>query len=575
MKAQLLFICAFKTAILSSHHVRVVGAQDGGEEEADGDSCRTCATCTNNASSPSSGPNDESIVLDGDGDNIVTSDELPGNEKKSKDAGVGNAASAGPYVYPPPVSHSNYNQHNDGDELSAPSLFIRPITRLQDVSVEEFDEEYSPAEKAVPLVLFDLMPSTFDPADWTREAIMEECCNIPLIDPDDLGCTENLTRAVVDEDCHQVRYVNSSLFGKEWAGLAVANLAELNVTTLGDLLELQDKPEGQHLYLHDAPMSHICPTAVDRIRVPKYFPFDYRMLENDPDTVEDMTLEHFPDIFISKKGTGSPLHCDSDMTRFYFQLLSGKKLWRVMPPSEYWRASPTDADDYYPSKFEVNLMNVDFDQFPDMNGALVFEAILSPGDVIFVPEGWAHQIINLEDSIATSMNFVDYHGAPAHIRNLLFEKGPKAERSYFYRMITSFLTPLDTPDRDLEEGEDGNYAVDDWLQHHHFYLLDVPMAVEEFVEYRTRLRNGLNSYRTSDGFTALHVAVMSNYEAVVEHLLENGASLLERDYMGRTAKDVAIKLDHYEIVEMLDWHRRDRGTRSFRSWIDWYLDALY
>ena len=547
MKAQLLFLCAFKTAILSSHHVRVVGAQDGGEEEADGDSCRTCATCTNNASSPSYGPDDESIVLDDDGDNIVTSDELPGNEKKSKDAVVGNtAASAGPYVYPPPVSHSNYNQHSDGNELSAPSLFIRPIMRLQDVSVEEFDEEYSPAEKAVPLVLFDLMPSTFDPADWTREAIMEECRDIPLIDPDDLGCTENLTRAVVDEDCHQVRYVNSSLFGKEWAGLAVANLAELNVTTLRDLLELQDKPEGQHLYLHDAPLSHICPTAVDRIRVPKYFPFDYRMMENDPDTVADMTLEHFPDIFISKKGTGSPLHCDSDMTRFYFQLLSGKKLWRVMPPSEYWRASPTDADDYYPSKFEVDLMNVDFDKLPDMNGALVFEAI-----------------------------FVDYHGAPAHIRNLLFEKGPKAERSYFYRMITSFLTPLDAPDRDLEEGEDGNYAVDDWLQHHHFYLLDVPMAVEEFVEYRTRLRNGLNSYRTCDGFPALHVAVMSNYEAVVEHLLENGASLLERDYMGRTARDVAIKLDHYEIVEMLDWYRRDRGSRSFRSWIDWYLDALF
>ena len=190
MKAQLFFLCVFKTAILSSHYVRVVGAQDGGEDEAD--SCRTCTT--NNVSSASS----SAAVL--------------GNA----------AASAGPYVYPPPVSHSNYNQHNDGDELSAPRLFIRPIMRLQDVSVEEFDEEYSPAEKAVPLVLFDLMPSTFDPADWTREAIMEECCDIPLIGPDDLGCTENFTRAVVDEDCHQVRYVNSSLFGKEWAGLAVA-----------------------------------------------------------------------------------------------------------------------------------------------------------------------------------------------------------------------------------------------------------------------------------------------------------------------------------------------------------------
>jgi hypothetical protein len=486
------------------------------------------------------------------------------------------------HVYPPPArSHSNYlpnhdssdNGHEDGAP-SAPSLLIRPIRRLRDVSVEEFHEEHSPAEKAVPIVFEDLMPSTFDPNDWTREAIMEECGHIPLIDPDEEDCT-NLTKAVAEEDCHQVRYVNASLFGKEWAGMMVANLTEWNLTTLGDVLELQDRPEGRHLYLHDGSLSYICPPAVQRIRVPKYIPFDYRMLDNDPDTVGEKELEHWPDIFISKKGTGSPLHCDADMSRFYFQLLAGRKLWRVMPPSEYWRAAPTDAEDYYPSKFEADLMDVDFDKFPDMDGALVYEAILDPGDVIFVPESWAHQVLNLEDSIATSMNFVDYHGAPAHIRNLLDEKGPKFERSHFYRLMNSYLTPLDAPDRDMEEGDDGNYAIDEWLQQHHFYLLDVPEAVEDFVEYRSKFRNGLNTYRTSDGFPALHLAIMSNFEAVVEYLLENGASLLERDYMGRTARDVAVKLEHYELEDILDWHRRDRGSRSFRRYINWYINALF
>jgi len=355
----------------------------------------------------------------------------------------------------------------------------------------------------------------------------------------------------------------------------VANLTEWNLTTLGDVLELQDRPEGRHLYLHDGSLSYICPPAVQRIRVPKYVPFDYRMLDNDPDNVGEKELEHWPDIFISKRGTGSPLHCDADMSRFYFQLLSGKKLWRVMPPSEYWRAAPTDAEDYYPSLFEADLMDVDFDKFPDMDGALVNEAILDPGDIIFVPESWAHQVLNLEDSIATSMNFVDYHGAPAHIRNLLDEKGPKFERSHFYRLMNSYLTPLDAPDRDMEEGDDGNYAIDEWLQQHHFYLLDVPEAVEDFVEYRSKFRNGLNTYRTSDGFPALHLAIMSNFEAVVEYLLENGASLLERDYMGRTARDVAVKLEHYELEDILDWHRRDRGSRSFRRYINWYINALF
>ena len=191
------------------------------------------------------------------------------------------------------------------------------------------------------------------------------------------------------------------------------------------------------------------------------------MLNSDPpDSVDGSFMReyHWPDIFISKKGTGTPLHCDADMSRFYFQLLSGKKLWRLMPPSEYWRASPTDTDRYYPEKFKVDLMNVDFDKFPDMNGALVYEAVLDPGDVIFSPESWAHQVINLEDSIATGLNFVDYHSAPAHIRWLLDDMGPEIKRDHFYRMMESDLTPFDAPDGD----KDGNYAIEDWYRQQFF-----------------------------------------------------------------------------------------------------------
>ena len=538
MKSQLLTFLTLEALVVSPHRAVLVGAQD---ESAD--TCTTCASETETNASSNDGDEKEAFLSGGDGKVVKT------------DASSDDNSSHNPYVYPPPIKHANYKLDHRGDNSapSTPSLFIRPIMRLQDVSVEEFYEEYSPAEKAIPIVFQNLMPSTFDPADWTREAIMEECGHIPLINPDEKYCA-NLAEAAADEDCHQVRWVDESLFGKEWAGMVAANLTELNITTLKDILQLQDTPEGYHYHLHDGSLSYICPPAVERIRVPKYFPFDYRMLTNDPNKVGGMKQEHWPDIFISKKGTGSPLHCDDDMSRFYFQVLSGKKLWRVMPPSEYWRASPTDIEDYYPSQFEVDLMNVDFETFPEMDEALVYEAILDPGDVIFVPESWAHQVLNLEDSIATSMNFVDYHGAPAHIRAMLHDKGKSFERSYLYNMMNSYMTPLDEPDRDIEEGEDGNYAIDEWLQHHHFYLLDVPEAVEDFVEYRRKFQNGLNTYRTSDGFPALHVAVMCNFGAVVEHLLENGASVTEKDYIGRTAKDVAVKFKHREIEEMLEWY---------------------
>ena len=45
--------------------------------------------------------------------------------------------------------------------------------------------------------------------------------------------------------------------------------------------------------------------------------------------------------------------------------------------------------------------------FPALRGATVFEADLRPGDLIFVPAGLPHQVVNVEATVAVSVNFVD------------------------------------------------------------------------------------------------------------------------------------------------------------------------
>merc|ERR1719409_2227865 len=125
------------------------------------------------------------------------------------------------------------------------------------------------------------------------------------------------------------------------------------------------------------------------------------------------------------------------MTRFYFQLLSGKKHWRLIPPSENWKAYPRYYDDdLYPTRYHVDLMNPDFNKFPKLDGTLVYEAVLKPGDLLFVPEMWGHQVLNLEDSMATSLNFVDYHTVPAHRKEML-QNIPTSPQDVYSNFIVS------------------------------------------------------------------------------------------------------------------------------------------
>jgi hypothetical protein len=97
------------------------------------------------------------------------------------------------------------------------------------------------------------------------------------------------------------------------------------------------------------------------------------------------------------------------MTRFWIMELAGRKLVRLLPPSENFRGDPVDTDEFQPTKYTVDLMQPDFVAHPQLDGALVYEAILKPGDVLFIPEGWAHQALNLDWTLMISANYHDHH----------------------------------------------------------------------------------------------------------------------------------------------------------------------
>lgn len=94
-------------------------------------------------------------------------------------------------------------------------------------------------------------------------------------------------------------------------------------------------------------------------------------------------------------GTVTPLHHDTLML-FHTQVV-GRKRWRFISPLESPRLynfngvfSPIDID------------RPDLHRFPDFAGVKVLEVIVEPGETVFLPLGWWHQVTSLDVSLSFS-----------------------------------------------------------------------------------------------------------------------------------------------------------------------------
>jgi hypothetical protein len=114
--------------------------------------------------------------------------------------------------------------------------------------------------------------------------------------------------------------------------------------------------------------------------------------------------------------------CAAGMTRFYLLELAGRKLVRMIPPSELYRTDSPDLELFQPMIFGIDLFDPDFQAHPRLDGMLIYEALLEAGDVLYVPEGWAHQALNLEWTLMSSTNYIDQHDMRA-VQSLLHFNG--------------------------------------------------------------------------------------------------------------------------------------------------------
>jgi hypothetical protein len=103
--------------------------------------------------------------------------------------------------------------------------------------------------------------------------------------------------------------------------------------------------------------------------------------------------------WIGPARTVTPLHCDYD-DNLFAQLWGTKRIF-LAPPHHDELLYATEATPLlFASRFDPEAP--DYDQFPLARQAALVECIVQPGDMLYVPAGWYHQVRALSFSLSSN-----------------------------------------------------------------------------------------------------------------------------------------------------------------------------
>jgi hypothetical protein len=134
--------------------------------------------------------------------------------------------------------------------------------------------------------------------------------------------------------------------------------------------------------------------------------------------------EHRPDcrwMILGPKRSGSTFHKDPNATNAWNAVLTGSKYWLMFPSSSTLPPPPgvilSDDHSEITSPLSIAEYLLTFHSLARSTPGCR-EGICYSGEVLHVPSGWFHLVLNLEDSLALTQNFVPRKKLP-HVLGFL------------------------------------------------------------------------------------------------------------------------------------------------------------
>ena len=169
-------------------------------------------------------------------------------------------------------------------------------------------------------------------------------------------------------------------------------------------LQRDDSP----LYLFDSSFDESADTKglLDHYDLPKYFREDLFRL------VGEKRRPPYRWFLIGPKRSGTTVHIDPLATSAWNTLIRGRKRWILFPPETPQKlvkgkhhVKPHEDDEAIDWFLKI-LPRIKAEGRARGNFTYV-EFIQYPGDTIFLPGGWWHAVLNIDDSVAVTQNFCD------------------------------------------------------------------------------------------------------------------------------------------------------------------------
>jgi len=169
------------------------------------------------------------------------------------------------------------------------------------------------------------------------------------------------------------------------------NQAAKRTMLMSEYMEyMEETVEDDPYYLRGYPIQKNFLEILDDYKVPEYFISWHLKL---PPEIRPMWSR----LYIGPANSGSAMHLDPMMASSWNAVISGRKLWLFYPPEQ---------EDYLYSG-TVDAFHPDLSKYPLLAKADPLLCIQNPGEIVFTPSGWWHQVINEQMCISITEHYIN------------------------------------------------------------------------------------------------------------------------------------------------------------------------